>query len=172
MNNMPDLQDKLNQILSNPEALKQVQSLGEQLGLTGKGGQLELTKEETPKNITSSSESSTSPSSASSTSPSALLSALSSTLSPSSSSASQSTTPPVTQSAPPQNNILNGDMIKVLTKVAPLLSSMNSENNTTTLLHALRPFLSNERQQKLDKAEKMLKIIKLMPLLKENGLFM
>lgn len=164
MNNMPDLQDKLNQILSNPEALKQVQSLGEQLGLTGKGGQLELTKEETPKNITSSSESSTSPS--------ALLSALSSTLSPSSSSASQSTTPPVTQSAPPQNNILNGDMIKVLTKVAPLLSSMNSENNTTTLLHALRPFLSNERQQKLDKAEKMLKIIKLMPLLKENGLFM
>lgn len=161
---MPDLQDKLNQILSNPEALKQVQSLGEQLGLTGKGGQLELTKEETPKNITSSSESSTSPS--------ALLSALSSTLSPSSSSASQSTTPPVTQSAPPQNNILNGDMIKVLTKVAPLLSSMNSENNTTTLLHALRPFLSNERQQKLDKAEKMLKIIKLMPLLKENGLFM
>lgn len=164
MNNMPDLQDKLNQILSNPEALKQVQSLGEQLGLTGKGGQLELTKEETPKNITSSSESSTSPS--------ALLSALSSTLSPSPSSASQSTTPPVTQSAPPQNNILNGDMIKVLTKVAPLLSSMNSENNTTTLLHALRPFLSNERQQKLDKAEKMLKIIKLMPLLKENGLFM
>lgn len=161
---MPDLQDKLNQILSNPEALKQVQSLGEQLGLTGKGGQLELTKEETPKNITSSSESSTSPS--------ALLSALSSTLSPSPSSASQSTTPPVTQSAPPQNNILNGDMIKVLTKVAPLLSSMNSENNTTTLLHALRPFLSNERQQKLDKAEKMLKIIKLMPLLKENGLFM
>jgi hypothetical protein len=31
---MPDLQEKLNQILSNPEALKQVQSLGEQLGLT------------------------------------------------------------------------------------------------------------------------------------------
>ena len=32
---MSDLQDKLNQILQNPEAMKQVQSLGAQLGLTG-----------------------------------------------------------------------------------------------------------------------------------------
>lgn len=30
---MSDIQEKLNQILSNPEALRQVQSLGEQLGL-------------------------------------------------------------------------------------------------------------------------------------------
>ncbi|EKC62177.1 hypothetical protein OBE_08100, partial [human gut metagenome] len=35
MNDMSDLQDKLNQILQNPEAMKQVQSLGAQLGLTG-----------------------------------------------------------------------------------------------------------------------------------------
>lgn len=32
---MPDIQDKINEILSNPEALRQVQSLGEQLGLSG-----------------------------------------------------------------------------------------------------------------------------------------
>ena len=31
---MADIQDKINEILSNPEALRQVQSLGEQLGLT------------------------------------------------------------------------------------------------------------------------------------------
>ena len=30
---MSEMQDALNQILSNPEAMKQVQSLGEQLGL-------------------------------------------------------------------------------------------------------------------------------------------
>ena len=30
---MSEIQDKINQILSNPEALRQVQSLGEQLGL-------------------------------------------------------------------------------------------------------------------------------------------
>ena len=32
---MADIQDKINEILSNPEALRQVQSLGEQLGLSG-----------------------------------------------------------------------------------------------------------------------------------------
>ena len=32
---MADIQDKINEILSNPEALRQGQSLGEQLGLAG-----------------------------------------------------------------------------------------------------------------------------------------
>ena len=32
---MADIQDKINEILSNPEALRQVQRLGEQLGLAG-----------------------------------------------------------------------------------------------------------------------------------------
>ena len=32
---MADIQDKINEILSNPEALRHVQSLGEQLGLSG-----------------------------------------------------------------------------------------------------------------------------------------
>ena len=32
---MADIQDKINEILSNPEALRLVQSLGEQLGLAG-----------------------------------------------------------------------------------------------------------------------------------------
>ena len=32
---MADIQDKINEILSNPEALRQVQSLGEQLGHSG-----------------------------------------------------------------------------------------------------------------------------------------
>ena len=32
---MADIQDKINEILSNPEALRQVQSLGEQLGFAG-----------------------------------------------------------------------------------------------------------------------------------------
>ena len=94
---MSDLQDKLNQILQNPEAMKQVQSLGAQLGLTGE------------------------------------------------------------QKQPP--------------KPKPLLSSLNNSDDTTRLLDSLRPFLSHERQEKLDKAEKMLKLFRLMPLLRENGLF-
>ena len=42
---MSDIQDKINEILSNPEALRQVQSLGEQLGL-GKAPVSETKKEE------------------------------------------------------------------------------------------------------------------------------
>ena len=41
-------------------------------------------------------------------------------------------------------------------KFAPLLSSLNNSDDTTRLLDSLRPFLSHERQEKLDKAEKML----------------
>ena len=112
---MSDLQDKLNQILQNPEAMKQVQSLGAQLGLTGE------------------------------------------------------------QKKPPENNLMSvlggDDTIGTIAKFAPLLSSLNNSDDTTRLLDSLRPFLSHERQEKLDKAEKMLKLFRLMPLLRENGLF-
>lgn len=112
---MSDLQDKLNQILQNPEAMKQVQSLGAQLGLTGE------------------------------------------------------------QKQPPENNLMSvlggDDTIGTIAKFAPLLSSLNNSDDTTRLLDSLRPFLSHERQEKLDKAEKMLKLFRLMPLLRENGLF-
>ena len=116
---MSDLQDKLNQILQNPEAMKQVQSLGAQLGLTGEQKQ-----------------------------------------------------PP--KPKPPENNLMSmiggDDTIGTIAKFAPLLSSLNNSDDTTRLLDSLRPFLSHERQEKLDKAEKMLKLFRLMPLLRENGL--
>lgn len=117
---MADIQDKINQILSNPEALKQVQSLGEQLGLTP---------------------------------------------------AAQPKPPaPEPVAMPQSNSIPNAEMLNALTKVAPLMNSMKKDDNATRLLHALRPFLSIDRQQKLDKAEKMLKIISIMPLLKDSNL--
>ncbi len=111
---MSDIQDKINQILSNPEALKQVQSLGEQLGLA---------KSEAPK------------------------------------------------PKPKQSELLNDDMLSALTRLAPVMSSVNSNDETTQLLNSLRPFLSGEKQQKLDRAEKMIKFIKIIPILKDNGMF-
>ncbi len=114
---MSELQDKLNQILSNPEALKQVQSLGAQLGLT------------------------------------------------------QNSEPPPkpAQSKPPQSQI-SSDMMGAFAKIAPMLSTIK-EDDTSRLLHSLRPFLSEEKQHRLDQAEKMLKILKIMPLIKNSGLF-
>ena len=47
---------------------------------------------------------------------------------------------------------LDGDMLQTVMKLAPLLSSLNQEDDSTRFLHALRPMLSNERQTKLDQA--------------------
>ncbi len=112
---MSEIQDKINQILSNPEALRQVQSLGEQLGLS---------KPEPPKPV-----------------------------------------------AKPKSESMSDDMMKALTRFAPLMKSMGQEDETTRLLNALRPFLSPEKCQKLDQAEKMMKFIRVIPMLKENGMF-
>lgn len=114
---MSELQDKLNQILSNPEALKQVQSLGEQLGLS-----------------------------------------------------QNSEPPPKPPQAKPQQNQISGDMMGAFAKLAPMLGTIQ-EDDTSRLLRSLRPFLSEEKQHRLDHAEKMLKILKIMPLIKNSGLF-
>ncbi len=123
---MADIQEQINQILSNPEALRQVQALGEQLGLTK--GQPQSNSEPEPKPVA----------------------------------AQQSNVP---------GNAMNGDMLRVMTRLAPLMQSANRDDDTARLLGALRPFLSEEKQIKLSKAEKMLKIIKILPLLRDNGLF-
>lgn len=119
---MADIQDKINEILSNPEALRQVQSLGEQLGLAGNAP-------EKPKPTENKKE----------------------------------------LSLP--NELLNDDITKSLFKILPAVKSIGSEDNTTRLLNALRPFLSCEKQEKLDKAKKMLKLFKILPLLKDINIF-
>ena len=114
---MSDIQEQLNKILSNPEALRQVQSLGEQLGI------------------------------------------------------SQNLSPPKVHT---QQNVfpqITDDMLKTISRIAPVMQSVKGDDDTTRLLNALRPFLSEEKCIKLDKAEKMLKMLKLIPLLKNNGLF-
>ena len=57
-------------------------------------------------------------------------------------------------------------------KLMPLLSSMNKEDDNTRFLMALRPLLSEERKKKLDKSIRMMKMMKLMPLLKSQELFL
>lgn len=70
-----------------------------------------------------------------------------------------------------QSSAVSGDMLKTLSRLAPLMNSANGDDDAAKLLHSLRPFLGTDRQQKLDRAEKMLKVIKIIPLLRENGLF-
>lgn len=60
-----------------------------------------------------------------------------------------------------------------LTRLIPVISRLKSteDDNRVALLNALRPHLSEERQQRLDRAVKLLKISAVLPLLQESGIF-
>ena len=47
---------------------------------------------------------------------------------------------------------------------------MKSDDENTTLLKALRPYLQSERQQRLDETIKIMHMLKLLPLLGGGGL--
>ncbi|WP_050699378.1 hypothetical protein [Anaeromassilibacillus senegalensis] len=81
---------------------------------------------------------------------------------------------PQPQSAPQGNPLsglgIDGDTIQTVMKIAPLLSNMNQEDDNTRFLHALRPLLSDERQKKLDEAAKILQLMRMLPILKSQGI--
>lgn len=118
---MDDLQSKISQILSDPQALSELKGLGEQLGLSNASFSSQQEKQ----------------------------SANSNSLFPSSG--------------------FSPDMLSMFSKIAPLMSDVSKEDDTQRLLNALRPFLSDDRKKKLDEANKLLKIMKLLPMVKELG---
>lgn len=63
-----------------------------------------------------------------------------------------------------------GEALTSIAKLMPLLSSLNTEDDTTRLLEALRPFLGSAKQKKLDEAKKMLRLLKILPLIKSKGI--
>lgn len=66
----------------------------------------------------------------------------------------------------------NNDMPD-LSKIMSIASALKSqpEDNRIKLLYALKPHLSVEKQARVDKAAKMLKLLSLAPLLSKMGLF-
>lgn len=66
---------------------------------------------------------------------------------------------------------VDGEMMQTIMRMAPLLSSLRQEDDSTRLLHALRPMLGLERQKKLDEAIKLIQLMRMLPLLKGSGLF-
>ena len=79
--------------------------------------------------------------------------------------------PGVHKEEKPRETTPNNDTAAQLMALAPMLGSLKQEDDTTRLLDAMRPFLSEERQQKLDKAKRLIKVMKLMPLIKDLPLF-
>lgn len=63
------------------------------------------------------------------------------------------------------------DTLNTVMKLMPILSSINKEDQNTKFLGALRPLLSEKRQRKLDESMKMMQMMKVLPLFKEQGIF-
>ena len=76
--------------------------------------------------------------------------------------------PPLPPSKP-TNDFINPEMLGTVMKFAPLLKSVNQEDDSTRLLKALKPFLRDERKKKVDEAIKLLGLMKMLPLLKDSG---
>lgn len=60
--------------------------------------------------------------------------------------------------------------IEMMMKIAELAGSLNASDKNTELLLALRPHLSEEKQQKLDKAVKLLRLVSVYEAAKESGM--
>ena len=77
--------------------------------------------------------------------------------------------------APAQNETalagVNPQTLSAMTRLMPLLNQANREDDATRLLRALRPLLGEARQKKVDEAVRILQMLRLLPLLKDSGVF-
>ncbi len=140
---MADLNDTLQSVLSDPDAMSKIMELGKSLGLTGN---------------TSQSNSNAQPSQSTSAPD---LSALGGLLSGN-----------LAQSKPSYEQGLNlsPEVMSLIAKFLPLLNCANKEDESTILLRSLKPFLSESKRHRLDEAEKMLRIMKVLPMIRQAGL--
>lgn len=60
--------------------------------------------------------------------------------------------------------------INMLMQVKNMMSTMNKDDKNVNLIRAIKPHLKPERQAKADEAMKIMKLISLLPTLKESGL--
>ena len=139
---MDDLSGKLGEILSDPAAMAKIQSLAQTLGLDGGGQQGE--PRAAPRESSGQKPAS---------GDSGLLSALSGLLG-------------TNGGGQPGN-----DTAQALLRMAPLLGGLREETDGTRLLRALRPLLSPARQARLDQAVRLLQLMRVLPLLRQSGLF-
>lgn len=138
---MDDLNQQINQLLSDPQSMQQLQSMAAALGLGG--GMPSPAPEPTP------------------------------TQTPPSPSGLSGGAAPASNVSNPLGGLggITPEALQLVTRIAPLLGQVNQEDDATRLLRALRPLLSAARQKKLDEAIRILQIMRLLPLLRESGLF-
>ncbi len=158
---MDDISQQINQFLSDPDSMRQLQSVMQSLGINSQGtengqsGQGQSAGNPSP------------PAQSSSAMPD--LSALAGMLG----ALGQTNAAPAAHPAPSLPAALPAaagpDTLAMVTRLAPLLGQLNREDDSTRLLRALRPLLSEARRQKIDEAVKILQLMRLLPMLKDLG---
>ena len=68
-------------------------------------------------------------------------------------------------------DLLSGIDLNAFSNIASVMSKMNGSNDPRCrLIMSLKPLLSGERQKRADEAMRILKIIELVPVLRDSGL--
>ncbi len=57
-----------------------------------------------------------------------------------------------------------------LSQLAPVFQAFNSQDERVEFINALKPLLSQERRSKADEAMKLVKLMSVLPLLRERGI--
>lgn len=76
--------------------------------------------------------------------------------------------------APPSPLPIDGGSVEdleMIRKLMPLLSSFKADDENTILLRALRPYLKDDRQHRLDESIKIMQLLKVLPLLSDKDIF-
>ncbi len=157
---MDNLGEELKKFLSDPQSMQQVEALANSLGLTGESAQKEPVSAPATSPPTPSGNQGLDP---------ALLANLMGALSQGSQNPGSALLSP--PAAPPPVSGITPELLGMVTRLAPMLSRINQEDDSTRLLHALRPLLGPTRQKKVDEAMKILQMMRLLPVLKESGIF-
>lgn len=79
-------------------------------------------------------------------------------------------TPAAKPQSPPQQTGTDGfsGLVPALNKLAPLLGKLNEEDDMTRLIHALKPYLSGARLKRAEEADRIVSIMRVIPLLRQS----
>ena len=149
MDNKDQLSSLLGSLMSDPETLANLRSTAESYGLGELlNGALDSASESTQK-----------PSSESAQKPS----------SENAHEQPVGTQPPKPQSADGGGLGMAAELLPTLAKLTPAISALGGDDETTRLLNALRPFVSEEKGHKIDEAKKLLSLLRVIKLLGKDG---
>ncbi len=79
--------------------------------------------------------------------------------------------PPLSPASSGMPDLPGGLDLGMLAKVAGILRSLNTHDKNVELLLALKPHFGEKRRKKVDDAIRIMQLVKILPMLKEAGLF-